>query len=82
MVISASFNMANLILVEATLSFLGLGVQAPTPSWGGMIMDGAHSIRVAPWLLFPPALMIFFSIFSYDILSQYLKARFRSPADN
>ncbi len=81
-VISASFNMANLILVEATLSFLGLGVQAPTPSWGGMIMDGSRTIRVAPWLLIPPALMIFFSIFSYDILSQYLKERFRSPADN
>lgn len=83
-VISASFNMANLILVEATLSFLGLGVQPPTPSWGGMILDGSKAAHVAPWLLIPPAIMIFLSIFSYDILSQYLKERFRknTPGDS
>ncbi len=79
--VSATFNMANLILVEATLSFLGLGVQPPVPSWGGMIMDGMRAARVAPWLLIPPVLMVFFAIFSYDILGQWLKLKLQSRGD-
>lgn len=76
--VSATFNMASLILVEATLSFLGLGVQPPVPSWGGMIMDGMQAVRVAPWLLVPPVVMVFLAIFSYDILGQYLKLKLQS----
>ena len=76
--VSASFNMANLILVEATLSFLGLGVRPPMPSWGGMIYDGLSFLQVAPWLIYPPMIMLFLSIFSYDVIGQDLKRRLHS----
>ncbi len=71
--VAASFNMANLILVEATLSFLGLGVRPPYPSWGRMVYDGLGFLNVAPWIYIPPMVMLFLSIFSYDILGQDLK---------
>ncbi len=72
--VSASFNMANLILIEATLSFLGLGVRPPYPSWGRMVYEGLGFLNVAPWIYVPPMVMLFLSIFSYDILGQDLKA--------
>ena len=71
--VSASFNMANLILIEATLSFLGLGVRPPFPSWGRMVYEGLGFLNVAPWIYVPPMVMLFLSIFSYDILGQDLK---------
>ncbi len=71
--VAASFNMANLILIEATLSFLGLGVRPPFPSWGRMVYDGLGFLNVAPWIYVPPMIMLFLAIFSYDILGQDLK---------
>lgn len=71
--VAASFNMANLILIEATLSFLGLGVRPPFPSWGRMVYEGLGFLNVAPWIYVPPMVMLFLSIFSYDILGQDLK---------
>ena len=54
--VAATFGMANAILLEASLSFLGLGVQAPTPSWGNMLRD-AQTLSILegmPWLWLPP----------------------------
>ncbi|RLE18744.1 MAG: peptide ABC transporter permease [Acidobacteria bacterium] len=76
--VSASFNMANLILIEATLSFLGLGVRPPFPSWGRMVYEGLGFLNVAPWIYVPPMVMLFLSIFSYDILGQDLKRMIHS----
>ena len=58
--VAVTFGVANAILLEASLSFLGLGVQAPTPSWGNMLRD-AQSLNILegmPWMWLPPGLMI------------------------
>lgn len=55
-VVAASLRIAGFILTEASLSFLGLGAQPPTPTWGSMVSSGADFLRTAPWIsLFPGA---------------------------
>ena len=49
-IVLATFAVAQMILLESSLSFLGLGVQPPTPSWGGMLNDGSAYITIAWWL--------------------------------
>ncbi|MGH2424770.1 MAG: oligopeptide ABC transporter permease [bacterium] len=73
--VAATFGMANAILVEAALSFLGLGVQPPTPSWGNMLTD-AQSLTVLermPWLWVPPGFMILISVLSINFLGDGLR---------
>ena len=54
LLVAATLGVGDVILLEAGLSFLGLGVQPPTPSWGGMILDGKPYLATAPWAgLFP-----------------------------
>src|SRR4051812_45614231 len=59
--VAATFGVANAILVEASLSFLGMGVQPPTPSWGNMLTDAQSmsALESMPWLWLPPGTMIF-----------------------
>jgi peptide/nickel transport system permease protein len=74
-IVAATFGMANAILLEASLSFLGLGVQPPTPSWGNMLTD-AQSISVLqsmPWLWLPPGIMIALSVLSINFIGDGLR---------
>ncbi len=74
-VVAATFGVANAILVEASLSFLGMGVQPPTPSWGNMLYD-AKSLSVLatmPWLWAPPGLAIFVTILAINFLGDGLR---------
>ena len=66
---------ASLILAEAALSFLGLGVRPPTPSWGNMIADARPQLRTRPWLMLEPAIVLFLTIFSLNILGDWLRSR-------
>ncbi|CAN5867835.1 oligopeptide ABC transporter permease OppC [soil metagenome] len=59
-IVYASLTVPSVMILEATLSFLGLGVQPPYASWGSLILDGANSMETYPWLLVFPAL--FFSL--------------------
>lgn len=59
-IVYSSLTVPSVMILEATLSFLGLGVQPPYASWGSLILDGANSMETYPWLLFFPAL--FFSL--------------------
>ncbi|MEU6644427.1 ABC transporter permease [Saccharomonospora sp. NPDC046836] len=68
--------MAALIVAEGSLSFLGLGIPPPTPSWGGMISDGKDAIADAPHLVFLPALVIFLTVFSLNQAGDHLRQRF------
>ncbi|MGW0246251.1 ABC transporter permease [Nocardia goodfellowii] len=68
--------MAALIVAEGSLSFLGLGIPPPTPSWGGMIADGKDGISTAPHMVFVPAVMIFGTVFALNQAGDYLRARF------
>ena len=55
-IVQATLLVATAIVTEASLSFLGVGVQPPTPSWGSMLRTGSQYLEVAPWLAFAPAL--------------------------
>jgi peptide/nickel transport system permease protein len=64
---------ATAIIVEASLSFIGLGVRPPTPSWGVMIRDGLDQLTNAPWLSIFPGLAIFVSVFSFNLIADGLR---------
>ena len=71
--ITATLGVAGAILIESGLSFLGLGVQPPTPSWGNMLMDGKIAIEIAPWLSIYPGLAILITVLGYNILGESLR---------
>jgi peptide/nickel transport system permease protein len=68
-----TFNVAQLILVESTLSFLGLGVQPPTPSWGNMLSEGRTYISEAWWLAIFPGLAITVTVLAVNTLGDALR---------
>ena len=73
--VAATFGIAYAILIEAGLSFLGLGVQPPTPSWGNMLTD-AQSLTVLesmPWLWLPPGVMIAVAVLSINFIGDGLR---------
>ena len=69
-----TLEIAILILSEASLSFLGFGVQPPNPSWGLMIADGREHIRSAWWLVAFPGLAIFLTALSLNLMASWLRA--------
>jgi peptide/nickel transport system permease protein len=64
---------ATAIIVEASLSFIGLGVRPPTASWGAMIRDGLDQLTNAPWLSIFPGLAIFVSVFAFNLIADGLR---------
>ncbi|MFW0785594.1 ABC transporter permease [Gordonia sp. CPCC 206044] len=68
--------MAALIVAEGSLSFLGLGIPPPTPSWGGMISEGKDALATSPHLVFVPAVSIFFTVFALNVLGDHLRITF------
>jgi peptide/nickel transport system permease protein len=64
---------ANAILTEAALSFLGAGVQPPNPSWGTMIADGQHQLANAPWISLYPGIMIALTVLSLNVFGDGLR---------
>lgn len=73
--VALTIGVANIILLEASLSFLGLGVQAPTPSWGNMLRD-AQSLNILedmPWMWLPPGLMIALAVLSINFIGDGLR---------
>jgi peptide/nickel transport system permease protein len=76
-IVSAILGIASAILVESGLSFLGLGIQPPTPSWGNILSDAKSSLGVAWWLSLFPGLAIFITIISYNLVGEGLKKYLR-----
>jgi peptide/nickel transport system permease protein len=72
-IVQASLLIAYAIIVEATLSFLGLGVQPPEPSWGSMLKAAAQYMQVAPWLSFFPGAAIFVTVLGLNLLGDGLR---------
>jgi len=68
--------MAALIVAEGSLSFLGMGIPPPTPSWGGMIADGKDAIGDYPHMVFVPAAFIFCTVFALNQAGDHLRRRF------
>jgi ABC-type dipeptide/oligopeptide/nickel transport system permease subunit len=72
-IVAGTLAIPTYIYTEAFLSFIGLGVQPPTPSWGGMISDGYGAIRSAPHLIFPPALALFLTMLAFNFLGDAVR---------
>jgi peptide/nickel transport system permease protein len=71
--VAATFGVASAILIESSLSFLGFGMQAPTPSWGDILSDARRYIDFAWWLAFFPGLAILITIMSYNFVGEGLR---------
>jgi len=77
-IVAATLGIAGAIMAEAALSFLGLGVQPPTPSWGSMIADGRDlaQLRHAPWTSVAPGLAIGAAVMAFNLLGDALRDAF------
>ena len=71
--VSITFGIASAILVESGLSWLGFGVQAPHPSWGNILRMAYDSLRIAPYLVYPPCVAIFLAVLSYNLVGDSLR---------
>ncbi|MEW5949185.1 MAG: oligopeptide ABC transporter permease [Thermodesulfobacteriota bacterium] len=71
--VSATLGVAAAILTESALSFLGIGVQPPTPSWGNILTAGKDSIEVAWWLSFYPGMAILITVLGYNLLGEGIR---------
>ena len=71
--VSATLGVAGAILTESALSFLGIGVQPPTPSWGNILTSGKDYIEFAWWLSFFPGLSILVTVLSYNLLGEGIR---------
>jgi oligopeptide transport system permease protein len=72
-IVYSTLSLPSVMLTEAFLSFLGLGVQAPNASWGTLVTEGASQILVAPWTLIGPGLVMSITIFSLNFLGDGLR---------
>ncbi len=75
--IIAATDVATIVLIEASLEYLGLGVQPPTPSWGAMIFDGQKYLSTDPWLVILPGLAMFLAVAGAQFVSQQFTAEAR-----
>lgn len=75
LIVEASFGIAGIVIAEAGLSFLGLGVQPPEASWGSMIRDGARYLLVAPHMVLVPGVALMLVVLSVNLLGDRLRDR-------
>lgn len=73
LIVIATLEMAHAIMLEAALSFLGLGVQPPTPSWGLMISEGKEMLLFEPWLILIPGIALFILVLSINMLGDGIR---------
>lgn len=71
--VAATLGVAGAILTESALSFLGIGVQPPTPSWGNILMAGKDNIMIAWWISVFPGLAILLTVLSYNLLGEGIR---------
>jgi peptide/nickel transport system permease protein len=74
LIVLATLDMPRLIILESTLSFLGLGIQPPTPSWGGMVADGRAYLETAWWIGVAPGLALMLTTLSINRVGDWLRA--------
>jgi peptide/nickel transport system permease protein len=71
--VAATLGVAAAVLVESSLSFLGIGVQPPDPSWGNMLAEGKDNIEIAWWLSVFPGLAILITVLGYNLLGEGIR---------
>jgi peptide/nickel transport system permease protein len=72
-IVLATLSVGNIIILEAALSFLGLGVRPPTPDWGGMLADGRAFIMIYPHIVIVPGVMIAATVLAFNLLGDGLR---------
>ncbi|MFN8459638.1 MAG: ABC transporter permease [Anaerolineae bacterium] len=72
-IVWGTLGVATNVMLEASLSYLGIGVQPPTPSWGGMIQQAQSFYRTAPWMVIYPGLAIMITVFAFNLLGDGLR---------
>jgi peptide/nickel transport system permease protein len=75
LVVATTLSFGNIVMLESVLSFLGLGVQPPMPSWGNMLTSAQESMQSAPRLAIAPGLLIFACVISINFLGDTLQRR-------
>ena len=73
LMITVTLGFAGAIMAEAALSFLGLGAQPPTPSWGAMVAEGRDLLRVAPWVSVAPGIAVGIAVLGFNLLGDGLR---------
>ena len=71
--VAATLGVASAVLIESGLSFLGIGVQPPDPSWGNMLTEGKDNIEIAWWLSLFPGLAILITVMGYNLLGEGIR---------
>ncbi len=74
-IVATTLGIGNAILLESGLSFLGLGVQAPAPSWGNMIAGGREHLVTAPWIALAPGLAVVLTVTTATLIGDWLQER-------
>jgi peptide/nickel transport system permease protein len=72
-IVWGTLGIATTVLLEATLSFLGIGVQPPQPSWGNIIFESQSYFQAAPWLVFVPGFVILLTALSFNLVGDALR---------
>ena len=72
--VTAALGVGNIILIEASLSYLGLGAPPPDPGWGNIIRDGFDSLLSAPWVAFFPGVAIFLTVVGFSLIGDSLRS--------
>ena len=72
-IVQVTLLIATAIVTEASLSFLGVGVVPPTPSWGAMLRSGSQYLETAPWLAFAPGIAIFLTVLAFNFVGDGLR---------
>jgi peptide/nickel transport system permease protein len=81
-IVAATIGIPFAILMESSLSFLGLGVPPPQASWGNMLFDAKNFLNVAPWFWIPPGLMISITVISFNFIGDGLRDAFDPTQHN
>lgn len=79
-VVATTLGVGSAILLESGLSFLGLGIQPPQPSWGNMIADGRELIVIAPWVALAPGIALILTVLACTLLGDALRDRLAGEA--
>lgn len=79
-IVATTLGVGNAILLESGLSFLGMGIQPPQPSWGNMIAGGRDLIVVAPWVAIAPGLALILTVLACTLLGDFLRDRLAGEA--
>jgi ABC-type dipeptide/oligopeptide/nickel transport system permease subunit len=72
-IVLATLDVSVVIVAESGLSYLGLGVQPPTPTWGGMIADGQVQLAQSPWIVLGPAAVLTLTVIAINLVGDWLR---------